>query len=68
MPKTNTEIMLKDIPVELMPVMTSTDHGTIWLHDKIVKAIFIFNNRIRISTNQGEHRFDLDSEQVITIL
>ena len=61
-------IKLTDIPKTLLPVITSTKHGTIWLNGMTVKEIFIFrDNQYRIVTSNGEYRYGFDTDLELDI-
>lgn len=54
-------IKLRDVPVVLLPVLTSTKRAKLWLNGNEIDEIFIFRNReYRINTNRGQYRFPLD--------
>jgi len=59
-----TTIRLTDIPLALLPVVTSNERHRLWLCGCQVKEIFIFRDRYRVSTDRGELRFDLDRDDV----
>jgi len=63
-----TTVKLDDIPKELLPVLTSTKHGTIWLNGLKVEAIHIHReNQYRLSTNKGEYRYPVCSDVSVDI-
>ena len=61
-----TTIRLTDIPRALLPVITSTDYGTIWLNGGLrVKAIHIYKDRqYRLTTDKGEYRYGIDNDDI----
>ncbi len=62
-----TDIKLTDIPICLLPVITSTKAATLWLNGLEVKEIYLFRDRYRINTNKGQYRYSLDTDLVLNI-
>ena len=61
-----TTIKLTDIPKALLPVITSTAYGTIWLNGSLkVKAIHIYKDRqYRLTTDKGEYRYSISNDDI----
>jgi len=62
-----TSIKLRDIPQVLLPVISTTNWGTLWLNGNTVKQIFIFRDQFRVITNRGDYRYSLDSDMELDI-
>lgn len=62
--KTQT-IKLNKIPEGLISLIKTTDNIDIEYHKYAVREIFIFKNRYRINTKNGQYRADGNEEIVI---
>ena len=63
----STSINLTDIPLALLPVITSTKNATLWLNSLKVNEIYLFRDKYRINTDKGQYRYSLDTTLTLDI-